>query len=234
MSDSGADVKLYSAWYCPFAQRTWVSLLLKGVQFEYVEVDPFAKPPELLAVNPYGQVPALTFKDQNIYESLVTMEFLEDAYPDSGRRLLPVDPVKRAHVRIWADYCSKKIVPLFYRLLKTRDTAKQEVARHDLLEHIRVIIKAMNSLSEDGPFFAGDELGFADLSVAPWVERFYILKHHRGFEVPGSVNDKDGEYYRFHKWWEAVREVPDYKATCGERERLLQFYIEYANKNATD
>jgi glutathione S-transferase len=36
-------MKLYSAWYCPFAQRTWTALLYKGVQFEYVEIDPYDK-----------------------------------------------------------------------------------------------------------------------------------------------------------------------------------------------
>ena len=32
---------LYSAWYCPFARRAWMTLLHKGIAFDYVEVDPF-------------------------------------------------------------------------------------------------------------------------------------------------------------------------------------------------
>ena len=34
-------LKLYSAWYCPFAQRAWMTLLLKQIDFEYIEVDPY-------------------------------------------------------------------------------------------------------------------------------------------------------------------------------------------------
>ncbi len=34
-------MKLYNAWYCPFAQRAWMALVYKGIDFEYVEVDPY-------------------------------------------------------------------------------------------------------------------------------------------------------------------------------------------------
>jgi hypothetical protein len=36
-------MKLYNAWYCPFAQRVWMALVHKGINFEYVEVDPYDK-----------------------------------------------------------------------------------------------------------------------------------------------------------------------------------------------
>lgn len=38
-----APLKFYSAWYCPFAQRAWMTLLHKGLVFEYIEVDPYRK-----------------------------------------------------------------------------------------------------------------------------------------------------------------------------------------------
>ncbi|MCW4223987.1 MAG: glutathione S-transferase domain-containing protein [Candidatus Thiodiazotropha endolucinida] len=36
-------LKFYSAWYCPFAQRAWMTLLHKQLDFEYIEVDPYRK-----------------------------------------------------------------------------------------------------------------------------------------------------------------------------------------------
>jgi glutathione S-transferase len=36
-------MKLYTAWYCPFAQRTLITRLHKGLDFEYVETDPYGK-----------------------------------------------------------------------------------------------------------------------------------------------------------------------------------------------
>ena len=56
---AGKATKLYSAWFCPFAQRTWIALLEKGVDFELVEINPYDKTPEFLAVNPLGLVPTL-------------------------------------------------------------------------------------------------------------------------------------------------------------------------------
>lgn len=43
---SGGIPKLYCAWFCPFAQRAWIALEAKGVDFEYIEQDPYNKTPE--------------------------------------------------------------------------------------------------------------------------------------------------------------------------------------------
>ena len=50
---------LHCAWFCPYAQRSWIALRHKGVDFEYKEQDPYDKSPEWLAINPRGLVPAL-------------------------------------------------------------------------------------------------------------------------------------------------------------------------------
>ena len=50
---------LHSAWFCPFAQRTWIALVHKKVDFVYKEQDLRNKSPELLTINPRGLVPAL-------------------------------------------------------------------------------------------------------------------------------------------------------------------------------
>ena len=44
---------------------------------------------------PTGLVPALKYKGEPVNESLVILDFLEDAYPDS-KPLLPTDPLERA------------------------------------------------------------------------------------------------------------------------------------------
>jgi glutathione S-transferase len=36
-------MKLYTAWYCPFAQRAWMTLVHKNINFDYIEVDPYDK-----------------------------------------------------------------------------------------------------------------------------------------------------------------------------------------------
>ena len=36
-------MKFCSVWYCPFAQRAWITLLRKRLDFEYIEVEPYRK-----------------------------------------------------------------------------------------------------------------------------------------------------------------------------------------------
>ena len=58
--------------------------------------------PDYLAHNPNGYVPTLLVDGQAIYESSIINEFLDEI--SEAPRLLPTDPVKRAHVRMWNKY----------------------------------------------------------------------------------------------------------------------------------
>lgn len=57
-------------------QRVWISLQLKGIDYQYIEVDPYKKPESLLAINPRGLIPALRHGDWGCYESTVLMEYV--------------------------------------------------------------------------------------------------------------------------------------------------------------
>ena len=34
-------IKLYCSWFCPFAQRAWIALEEKGIDYQYVEINPY-------------------------------------------------------------------------------------------------------------------------------------------------------------------------------------------------
>jgi glutathione S-transferase len=101
-------------------QRVWVALEAKGLQYQYIEVDPYKKPQALLDVNPRGLVPGLRHGDWGCGESTVLMEYvrtnsyfsygftliniqLEDL--GAGQPLLPQgNPQLRATCRLWSDH----------------------------------------------------------------------------------------------------------------------------------
>lgn len=60
----------------PFVQRVWIALEAKGIPYQYIEVDPYEKPTELLAINPRGLVPALLHGNWGCYESTVLLEYV--------------------------------------------------------------------------------------------------------------------------------------------------------------
>lgn len=67
--------------HSPFVQRVWIALEVKGLNYQYIEVDPYKKPESLLEVNPRGLVPALRHGDWGCYESTVLLEYVRPACP---------------------------------------------------------------------------------------------------------------------------------------------------------
>ena len=74
------NIKLYSLWLCPFAQRAWIALEEKGLSYQYIEINPYSiditRPggysgkalnieektklfPEFVSISPRGLVPAI-------------------------------------------------------------------------------------------------------------------------------------------------------------------------------
>src|SRR5690349_8003439 len=77
-------MKLYFSTNSPYARKCRVVTLEKGLkdQVEFVQVDPWANPPELLAVNPLGRIPALVTNDgMALCESPVICEYLDTLSP---------------------------------------------------------------------------------------------------------------------------------------------------------
>lgn len=210
-------LKLYSSAFCPFAQRTWISLEHKQMPYQYIEVDPYKKPPSLLEVNPRGLVPALRHGDWSCHESTVLMEYLEDL--NQGAALLPADPRTRAHSRLWADHVNRHIIPTFYHFLQAQDPAKQVAEAEQLQKHLTTLIDAA---SPEGPFFLGPHLSFVDVQLAPWVLRFSrVLKPYRAWPDPEPGT-------RWAQWVEALEDEPSIRATTSGDELYVESYERYA------
>ncbi|KAI5293989.1 hypothetical protein KEM55_006819, partial [Ascosphaera atra] len=71
----------------PFVQRVWITLELKGIPYQYIEIDAYKKPKELLDVNPRGLVPALRHGDwvPTFYKLLVDQD--KEARPEHEQNL---------------------------------------------------------------------------------------------------------------------------------------------------
>lgn len=63
----------------PYVQRVWISMEVKGLAYQYIEVDPYKKPEALIEVNPRGLIPALRHGDWSCHESTVLMEYVRDS-----------------------------------------------------------------------------------------------------------------------------------------------------------
>ena len=222
-------LKLYSGWFCPFVQRAWTVLEEKKIPYQYIEVNPYHKPQSLLSLNPRGLVPTLQYDNKPLYESTVICEFLEDAYPDHGIKLLPDDPYVRARMRIWTDFVGTRIIPAFHRFLQFQpgqqgDKTIEDV-RKEFLETLRQFAEAMD---DDGPFFVGKEPTLVDFVLAPWATRLWVFDHYKegGLGLPdeGEARDQEKDWAKWRKWSGAVKERKSIIETTSEKEHYLQIY----------
>jgi glutathione S-transferase len=210
------ELKLYGSCFCPFVQRVWISLELKGIDYQYIEVDVYRKPKLLLDINPRGLVPALRHGDWGSYESTVLMEYLEDL--QQGRALLPHDPKLRAESRLWSDHINRHVIPAFYKYLQAQESSDQVKFAREFKDQISKVVDAADPI---GPFFLGSEMSFVDVQFAPWIVRMSkVLTPYRGWPEP--------EPGRWEKWVHAIMESESVLKTTSGDQLYLDSYERYA------
>jgi len=144
-------MKFYSAWYCPFAQRSWMALVYKNIDFDLIEIDPYDLSDSWLEISRGAALVPVVVQanvdgsDTTIVESNRILEYLEDYYPENTP-LFSDSPNRRAEQKYWMDQVSNKITPYFYRFLKMPEAGKQQdEARDKMLEGLMAITQAMSS-----------------------------------------------------------------------------------------
>lgn len=238
-----APLKLYAGWFCPFVQRAWIVLEEKQLPYEYIEINPYHKAPEFLALNPRGLVPTLGVPGQAgqkesrpLYESTVICEYLDEAYPDVGvGRLLPEDVYERARCRIWIDHVGSRIIPAWYKLIQhTADKSYSlDQAREGLHKQLLAFAKEMLGHSAgDGPWFLGDKFSLVDVMLAPWAARNWVIDHYKsgGVGIPkkGERGDDEDVWGRWDKWFEATTTRKSVVETSSAEEDYIKAYKRYA------
>jgi len=226
------DLTFYSAWYCPFAQRTWAVLEHLGLPYNYVEVDPYNKSADWLELSRgTGQVPVLKYRDHEgavtyIPDSLRTMDFLAQLQR-SKPEFITASATGSAEIHFWADQLGRAIIPYFYRFLKADlESQQSNKAKSSMTSGIESFTKAM---SDNGPFFLSDQPAFVDFAFAPFALRIeLLLAHYKGFQLATS-----GDLARrYVEWWAAMKSVPAFVKTMPQRgsysARLLEFYLPYS------
>jgi glutathione S-transferase len=193
---------LLDFWVSPFAQRCRIALAEKGLACESVEQELLGDKGELLLrSNPvHKKVPVLLHDGRAVGESLVILEYIEDAFPEATPRLLPVDPLARAHARFWADYVDKTVYGIGTRLWKLKGEGRA-AARAEMLETLRTLEAELG----DKAFFGGEAFGFVDVALIPLTSWFYSYEEHGGFRV-------QEEFPRLAEW----------ARRCGERESVAK------------
>jgi glutathione S-transferase len=193
------EVKLYGAWGSAHAAMAQNALELKGVPYEYVEDDLDNKSETLLRLNPVhgGKVPVLVVDGRPLPESLVVIEYIDEAWPESRGyppALLPRDPRARAAARFWAQFFHEAS-PLSQAVV----LADAEAERAELAREIKARMAVMEAgiaedfpaggggEGDDGPFVHGRSPGLLDVILGSCAAGFRVLS-----AVSGSISWSPG------------------------------------------
>lgn len=204
---------LYEHPLSSYVQKVKIALREKGIDFA-VELPaalgsgttttaPFA------AANPRIEVPTLIDGETRIFDSTIILEYLEDKWPKSP--LLPPDPAARAKARMIEEICDTHYEAINWglgeiRFFRRAEGERAETMRAAAARQTAAIQAWLADQLGPGEWFNGKAFGWADLAVAPYLNR------SRYFDLapaPGS---------RLARWLDRVRERPSVARTFAEFE----------------
>jgi len=214
-----ATIELFSARVCPFAHRTRLVLAEKGLDFELTEIDFKDKPKRFLEISRYGKVPAIVHDGNEVYESAIINEYLEEVFPDPP--LMPRDPGLRAQVRMWIDYCDDHFLDDLYGAIRNQDAAEHGELKAKVAAHLRTLEDALARLSGAGPYWLGAEASLLDFALYPFFERLPAWAHYRGLGIPDDCPHLSG-------WFAAMAERSSIRAIANTPEYYIERYQNYA------
>ena len=217
-------LELFTARVCPYAHRTRLALLEKGLDVTLHEIDFKNKSKRFLEVSPYGRVPALVHGDTVVYESAIINEYLDEVFPTP--RLMPADPALKAFTRIWIDYLDHQVLDDYYALLKEQDAARQATMRAKVEDRFRFIEReGLARHGGAGPYWLGADATLLDLAYYPFFERLPAWRHYRGVDVPAECT-------RLRGWIGAMAARPSVRSMANDERYYVANYAGYAGAKA--
>ncbi len=209
-----STIELYSFEGCPYAQRTRMALLEKGLDFVLNEIDLYNRPAWFADISPYGKVPVLRHEGTTVYESAIINQYLDERFPSPP--LLPAAPAMRAQARIWMDYCETRFLVATHKLMSEAGDTDRRVDNIARLTDILRFIEheGLRKLS-NGPYFLGEQVSLVDLQFSPFFERFGTYEQLGGATWPDDCT-------RLRAWFGAMQGRASYRATARPVEDHLE------------
>ncbi len=162
--------ELISFKICPFVQRSVITLLEKGIDFDITYIDINNPPDWFLKISPFGKVPVLRYGDTVLFESAVINEFLDETHPPS---LLPTDAFIKAQNRACIEFGSNLNMDIHAIITeKNADDFEKHCTK------IKKELARVEEKSSPGPFYNGESFSLVDVTFAPILMRLQLLHKH--------------------------------------------------------
>src|SRR3712207_3284812 len=163
--------KLYNTQRCPYARRTRIVLHEKGIDYEVHEVDLSNKSEEFLRASPTGKVPVIVVDGDSLYESNVVNQYLDEV--TDAPKLVPGDPKRRAHARIWMAFADTDFFPAVFVASVGRERGFPEARISEALEKLGAALGRLEERLRGRDYLAGG-FSLADVAHAGKIGRAHV------------------------------------------------------------
>ena len=157
---------LYGIWLSGPTYKAGLAMSLLGQEFAYKHVDLRAgahKQPDYLAINRFGQVPALVDGDLKLCQSGSILLYLADKFGKMGGKT----PEEKARVREWIFWEFDRLASNIYRprAIK-RGFMKAEDSVYTMYANMAGdALKVLDAALATSPFIVGNEVTMADVAI---------------------------------------------------------------------
>nr|XP_033772482.1 chloride intracellular channel protein 1 [Geotrypetes seraphini]XP_033772483.1 chloride intracellular channel protein 1 [Geotrypetes seraphini]XP_033772485.1 chloride intracellular channel protein 1 [Geotrypetes seraphini] len=200
---------------CPFSQRLFMMLWLKGVTFNVTTVDMKRKPEILKDIAPGAQPPFLVYGGEVRTDTNKIEEFLEETLcPPKYPKLAPKNPESNtAGMDVFAKFsayiknCRPELNPNLEKGLLKALRALDDFLHTPLPEEIDEN-SAEDETTSLRKFLDGDELTLADCNLLPKLHIVQVVcEKYRGFKIPA-------EFTGIHRYMKNAYEQEEFSSTC--------------------
>ncbi|KAL6839876.1 hypothetical protein ACP4OV_029686 [Aristida adscensionis] len=217
---AAGELKLLGAWYSPYVIRVKVALGLKGLRYEYLEEDLFAKSDLLLRSNPvHKTVPVLIHGGRPVCESLAVLQYVDEAFAGAAPRLLSGDAHDRATARFWAAYVDDKFFQTWKALAWSTTEEQRAEAFRNAVPVVETLERAFMECSNGKAFFGGDAVGLVDLALGSFLGGIKMMK-----KVAGTDLLDEAKFPGLAAWAERFLAVDAVKEAMPDTGKLLEEY----------
>jgi len=158
------QVKLLGNRPSPFVARVRIALALKGIHYEFIEENTQNKSQLLLQSNPvHKKIPVLIHNGKPVCESMIIVQYIDEAWDTKAPVLMPKDPYDRAIARFWAAFVDDKLLPSVWGVFRGQGEQQQKAVEESVANFL-VLEEALRTRSGK-PYFGGDEIGFVDIAL---------------------------------------------------------------------
>ncbi|GMH40021.1 hypothetical protein BSKO_07925 [Bryopsis sp. KO-2023] len=209
---------LYSHTVCPYAQRVWLALEEKELEYTLVQIDLANKPSWYRSVNPRGLVPAVEYDGTVVTESDEICQWIEENF--DGPQLTPSDK----DAREFAENIIRQAGPVSHAglgLLGGSTSHMWGVGSSPTDAQISAFESSLNVIEEGfdrfgGPYLVGNKVTLADISIFPFIERFALaFPEFSGYDPRECCNGKLGA------WLDTMQNQKASQVTMANRDLLL-------------